>query len=159
MNFLDNAVAVIFLSFIVGMMGNSILRRLTIYERLSNRHLFSKPKSYERLGILWYRKILLATPLRLFNTNIRFPANRSLETLESIRMHMINAEMSHWVGFAAMLVLNVAAWWYRGLTVGLVYLIVNIIGNLYPCLLQQYNRLRLATVITAAKRRSEGVVH
>jgi hypothetical protein len=139
-------------------MGNAFLRRLTVYDRLSNRYLFTKSKSYENLGVLWFRKILLLTPLRLFNTNIRFSANRSLETLESIRMHMTNAEMSHWVGFAAMLVLNVVAWWYRGLTVALAYLIVNIIGNLYPCLLQQYNRRRLATVITATKRRGKGVV-
>jgi len=132
------------------------LRPLAIYERLSNRYLFSKSKSYESLGILWYRKILLATPLRLFNTNLRLSANRSLETLESIRMHMASAEVSHWVGFAAMLVLNVAAWWYRGLTIALAYLILNILGNLYPCLLQQYDRRRLTRVITATKRRNTG---
>jgi len=82
--------------------------------------------------------------------------NRSLETLESIRMHMASAEVSHWVGFAAMLVLNVAAWWYRGLTIALAYLILNILGNLYPCLLQQYDRRRLTRVITATKRRNTG---
>jgi hypothetical protein len=52
-----------------------------------------------------------------------------------------------------MLVLNVAAWWYRGLTIGLAYLILNILGNLYPCLLQQYNKRRLTRVIAATKKR------
>jgi hypothetical protein len=153
---LDNAVAAMFLSFIVGMIGNAILRRWTIYEKLSNRYLFSKSKSYERLGVLWYRKILLATPLRFFNTNIRISGNQTLESLESIKVHIANAEVSHWVGFAAMLVLNVAAWWYRGLTIGLAYLILNILGNLYPCLLQQYNKRRLARVIAATKKRDTG---
>jgi len=45
MHFLDNAVAAMFLSFIVGMMVNAILRRLAIYDRLSNGYLFSKSKS------------------------------------------------------------------------------------------------------------------
>ena len=145
-----------FLSFIVGMLVNALLRPLNIYERLSNRYLFSDSQSYESFGILWYRKILLATPFRSFNTNIRFSTNRSIETLDSIRIHMANAEVSHWAGFAAMLALMVAAWWYRGLTIALTYLILNILGNLYPCLLQQYNKRRLTRVITATKRRKAG---
>jgi hypothetical protein len=151
---LDNAIAAMFLSFIVGMAGNAMLRRLEIYDRLSNLSLFSDPKSFEKIGILWYRKILLATPLRYFNTNIRFSSNRSKETLDSIRMHMANAEVSHWVGFFAMLPVMVAAWWYRGFTVGLAYLILNVLGNLYPCLLQQYNKSRLNNVISITKKRN-----
>jgi hypothetical protein len=156
-NLLGNPVAVLFLSFIFGMMGNSILRRLAIYETFRKRYLFSGSKPYERLGVLWYRKVLLATPLRLFNTNIRFTANRGFDSLESVMMHMTDAEVAHWVGFAAMLVLNVAACWYHGFAMALAYLILNIFGNLYPCLLQQYNRHRLTRVITAMKVRNASV--
>ncbi len=109
------------------------------------------------LGVLWYRRILLASPMRFFNNNIRFSASRSLAALDSVRMHMADAEIAHWIGFAAMLVLNVIAWWYYGFKVGLAHLIFNLIGNLYPCLLQQYNRHRLAKVIDAVKARNEGV--
>ena len=154
MRLLDNAIAAMFLSFIVGMAVNALLRRLEIYERLSNLRLFSDPKSFENIGVLWYRKILLATPLRYFNPNIRFSSNRSKETLDSIRVHMANAEVSHWVGFFAMLPVMVAAWWYRGSTVGLAYLVLNVLGNLYPCLLQQYNKNRLNKVIAITKKRN-----
>ena len=153
---LDNAIAAMFLSFLVGMLGNAMLRRLEIYERLSNMSLFSDPRSFENMGILWFRKFLLATPLRFFNTNIRFSSNRSTEALDSIRKHMANAEVSHWVGFFAMLLVMVAAWWYRGFAVGLAYLVLNVLGNLYPCLLQQYNKSRLTRVITATKKRNGG---
>jgi hypothetical protein len=151
---LDNAIAAMFLSFIVGMAVNALLRRLEIYDRLSNLSLFSDPKSFENIGVLWYRKILLATPLRYFNPNIRFSSDRSKETLDSIRVHMANAEVSHWVGFFAMLPVMVAAWWYRGSTVGLAYLVLNVLGNLYPCLLQQYNKSRLNKVIAITKKRN-----
>lgn len=153
MKFFDNPVAVMFLSFIVGMIGNTLLLRLAIYENFGNRYLFAGLKPYERLGVLWFRRILLATPLRSFNKHIRFSADRSLETLDSVRNVMIGAEVAHWVGFAAMLVLNVAVWWYRGFEMALAYLFFNVIGNLYPCLLQQYNRLRLNRVIAAVEAR------
>ncbi len=71
MNLLSNPVAVVFLSFILGMIGNSVLRRMAVHDSLKDRYLFSGAKTYERLGVLWYRKFLLATPLRFFNTNIR----------------------------------------------------------------------------------------
>ncbi len=152
---LGNPLAVMFLSFLFGMMGNAILRPLAIYERISSRYLFSGSKPYERLGVLWYRWILLATPLRFFNTSIRFSAKRDLATLDSIMIHMKNAEVSHWIGFATMLAVNFIAWRYLGLRIASTYLLLNIFGNLYPCLLQQYNRHRLTRVVTAIKLRSE----
>lgn len=151
---IDNPVAVMFLSFIFGMIGNSLLRRLDVYQRFRNWYLFSGLKAYEMLGVLWFRKFLLATPLRLFNSEIRFSKNRSLETLDAIRQHMTGAEVAHWFGFVAMLALNFVAWWRRGFAMGLAFLILNVLGNLYPCLLQQYNRRRLAKVMDALQARS-----
>lgn len=152
---LGNPVAVMFLSFILGMIGNAILRRVAIYRKFSDLYLFSGSKTYERLGVLWYRRVLLATPLRFFNQDIRFSANRSLETLESVRVHMVNAEVSHWVAFAIMLGFSVTAWWYYGFKMALAFLVFNMLGNVYPCLLQQYNRRRLSRLITASVRRSK----
>lgn len=154
MRLLGNPVAVMFLSFLFGMMGNAVLRRLPIYETFGRRYLFSGLRAYERLGVLWYRRVLLATPLRFFNSDIRFSANRSLATMDSLLIHMMNAEVAHWVGFGAMLVLNFVAGWYFGIKTALAYIIVNLLGNLYPCLLQQYNRHRLTRVITALRSRS-----
>jgi hypothetical protein len=151
---LSNPVAVLFLSFIFGMAGNAILSKMSIYERLSDRYLFSGSKPYESLGVVWYRNFLLATPLRFFNSNIRFSGNPDLATLNSVMNHMKDAEVSHWFGFAAMLVLNCVAAWYFSYKVVLGYVVLNILGNLYPCLLQQYNRRRLTRVVNSIKRRN-----
>ena len=153
------AEGVTFSSFLLGMMGNAILRRMSIYERFSDRYLFSGSKPYEGLGVLWYRKILLATPLRFLNPNIRFSANRILATLVSVMMHIKTAEVVHWIGFATMLVFNFAVGWYVGIGAALACLVFNVFGNLYPCLLQQFNRRRLTRVITAIKVRSESPVN
>lgn len=153
MKLLNNAIAVMFLSFIIGFIADLILRRMPFYEWMSARFLFADSKTYERLGVEWFRKILLATPLRLFNTNIKLPKNRDLQLLKDIRAHIATAEVSHWVGFAVMAVLTVFAWSLYGPKVGLSFVFFNAVGNLYPCLLQQYNKRRLYQLITAMERR------
>ncbi len=156
MNLLDNAVAALFMSFIFGMLVYSVLSRLTLYEWLGERYLFSDAKTYENLGVLGFRKILLNTPLGWFNREIRISEDRSPASLRKIRMHMVNSEVAHWAGFAAMLALMFEALRYRGPKIAAAYLICNVLGNLYPCLLQQYNKRRIMRVIEIAGSRKAG---
>jgi ABC-type bacteriocin/lantibiotic exporter with double-glycine peptidase domain len=151
----NNAIAALFSSFLFGMLFDAMLRRLSIYEWLSTRYLFANAKTYERLGVLWFRKFLLATPLRYFNTNIRFTQSRDLSLLKTIRGYIAAAEVSHWIAFVMMSVWMAAAWWYSGPKVGVAFLVLNIVGNLYPCLLQQYNKRRLAVLIAVVEKRAK----
>ena len=142
-----------FLSFIVGVFAELVLRRMPFYGWMSARNLFADSKTYERLGVERVRKILLATPLRMFNTNIKLPKNRDLQLLKDIRQHIATAEVSHWVGFAVMMALTVYAWNSCGPKTGLSFVFFNTVGNLYPCLLQQYNKRRLYQLIAIMERR------
>lgn len=151
--FLSNPIAMMFLSFLVGVIADSLLRRTAAYDWLSSRYLFANAKAYESLGVLWFRRFLLATPLRLFNPNIRFTKKTDLESLKKVREHIASAEVGHWVGMVVMLGLMLVAWWLYGAKVGVGYLVLNILGNLYPCLLQQYNKRRLEPVIAAFEKR------
>jgi hypothetical protein len=153
MQILNNAVAVMFLSFIIGVLADLVLRRMPFYGWMSAHYLFADAKTYEKLGVEWFRKILLATPLRMFNTNIKLPKNRDLQMLKDIRKHIATAEVSHWVGFAVMMVLTVYAWMSYGTKIGLSFVFFNMLGNLYPCLLQQYNKRRLFQLIATMERR------
>ncbi|MBK7895077.1 MAG: hypothetical protein IPJ90_09390 [Anaerolineaceae bacterium] len=154
MHLLDNAILFMFLSFVMGVIADPILRRMTNYEWWSTRYLFKDSKTYEKIGILWFQRFLKVTPLGSFNGNIHFTQKRDLATLRAIREQMATAEMSHWVGFIVMLGLTVLAWFYRGAVVGLVYVAFNVLGNVYPSLLQQYNKRRLNRVISALEKRS-----
>ncbi|XLZ71006.1 hypothetical protein ABT364_03310 [Massilia sp. SR12] len=153
MQVLNNPIAIMFLSFIVGVLADLVLRRLPFYGWMSARYLFADAKTYESLGVERYRKILLATPLRLFNNTIKLPKKRDLQLLKEIRQHIATAEVSHWVGFAVMMVLTIHAWNSYGPKIGLSFVFFNIIGNLYPCLLQQYNKKRLYQLIAVMERR------
>jgi len=154
MQFLNNPIAVMFMSFIIGVFADLVLRRMPVYGWMSARYLFADSKTYERLGVEWFRKILLATPLRMFNTNIKLPKKRDLQLLKDIRKHIATAEVSHWVGFAVMMVATVYAWSVYGPKTGLSFVFFNIVGNLYPCLLQQYNKRRLYQLIAVMERRT-----
>ncbi len=150
----NNPVAMLFLSFIAGLIGDALLRRFAFYQSLSRLYLFSDSKIYERLGVLWFRKFLLATPLRLFNNKIFVAQKRDLNKLKEVRAHIATAEGSHWVAFFLMLIAMLPAWWYFGWRIGASYLALNIAGNLYPCLLQQVNKRRLNAVISVLEKRS-----
>ncbi len=108
---------------------------------------------YEKLGVLWFRRFLLATPLRFINQSIHFTTSRDLAVLKEVRERMASAEVSHWVAFAGMLAVTPFAWWHFGLIAGLSFVAVNVIGNLYPSLLQQHNKRRLAELIAIVEAR------
>ncbi len=154
MQLLNNPIAVMFLSFIIGVFADLLLRRMPFYGWISARYLFADSKTYETLGVERFRKILLATPLRMFNNNIKLPKNRDLQLLKEIRKHIATAEVSHWVGFAVMMVVTIYAWNSYGPKTGLSFVFFNTVGNLYPCLLQQYNKRRLYQLIAIMERRT-----
>lgn len=153
MQLLNNPIAVMFLSFIIGVIADLLLRRMPLYAWISTRYLFADSKTYENVGVERFQKILLATPLRMFNSNIKLPKKRDLQLLKDIRKHIATAEVSHWVGFAVMMVLTVYAWSTYGSKVGIAFVVFNTVGNLYPCLLQQYNKKRLNQLIDVMERR------
>lgn len=158
MQVLMNPIAVMFLSFIVGLFADHVLRKSSWYEWLSQRYLFSDERAYEAVGVGLYRKILLATPLRMFNPNIKLPRTRDLRVLKEIRRHMATAEVSHWAGFAVMMLVTVYAWNIAGPRTGASFVFFNALGNLYPCLLQQYNKRRLHHLIAAMEKRKSSMV-
>lgn len=153
MNLLDNVIMMMFLSFIVGVIVDPILRRTTNYEKLSSQYVFRDSKTYEAVGLLWFRRFLKLTPLGSFNSEIRFTSKRELDEFRTIRDRMARAEISHWVGFVTMLILTFVAWWCRGPIVGIAYVVFNVFGNVYPALLQQYNKRRLGRLILVAEKR------
>lgn len=152
MQLLNNAIAAMFLSFIIGVLADFVMRRIPFYGWMSTRYLFADTRTYEKFGVEQFRKILLATPLRMFNTNIKLPKTRDPQLLKDIRQHIATAEVSHWVGFAVMMIWTIYAWDFYGAGVGFSFVVFNAVGNLYPCLLQQYNKRRLCQLIFVLER-------
>ena len=101
------------------------------------------PWLYELLGVRLVKRLLRRGPLAVFNPGLHLPAERSPERLAELEQRMKDAEASHFLLLVVMLgiVINAAAraWWVAaGLT-----LLLDVLMNGYPVMLQRYNRVLL----------------
>jgi hypothetical protein len=105
---------------------------------------------YEKLGVHVFKR--LATNGDYINRRIRrkFPRHRQVSNVASVRdkwQETYTTERSHTVLFVFCLLTSVYAWFIGDLMTGWFLFFGNIIFNLYPNLLQQYNRLRYKRVM------------
>lgn len=134
-------IAISFISWIVGMICNSILIQTKYYEKLSNLNFITSKSLNTYIGLNYFKWIVKNTPFRFFNQKIRLQ-NKKAELTE-IRKEMTIAEVSHLIGF--IFVTSIAL--YKGFSDNYLFAIlislVNIPMNLYPALLQQENKRRI----------------
>lgn len=99
---------------------------------------------YERVGVRLAKRTLRRGPLAVFNPQLHLPAERTPEQLARLASNMRAAEASHAVLFVATLPVAahavVRGWW----SAALLMLVFDVAMNLYPVMLQRYNRARLA---------------
>ena len=148
---LNNPLLFLFLSYTFGLVIDQGLRRTIDYSQISHLKLFQSPESYERLGILHFRRLLLRSRLTM-NPGLK-DGIKSWEPdyLQGIRDHMTGAEIGHWAGAAFLLCVTLVAV-FRGISAEVIfgYLVLNLVGNVYLSLLQQYNKTQLDRVLRLA---------
>lgn len=148
---LNNPLFFLALSYSVGLVVDLVLRRTIDYSKISSFSVFKTRREYERLGILPYMRAIK-----------RFTVNPGLkdgihgwdiESLRDIRDHMTAAEICHWVGAIFMLgVTLIVAWVGKNAGVVVAYVVLNLLGNVYLSLLQQYNKKRLDAILERAEQ-------
>jgi hypothetical protein len=99
---------------------------------------------YERLGVRSAKAALRRGPLARFNPQLHLPAERTPAQLAHLAQRMCDAEASHAVLFVATLAVvghaAVRGWWLAAALT----LLFDVLMNLYPVMLQRYNRAKLA---------------
>jgi hypothetical protein len=99
---------------------------------------------YERLGVGLFKRALRRGPATWFNPRLRLPATRDAASLARLDAAMRNAEATHAVMFVVTLPVVVHAvarrWWRAAAWT----LLLDVVVNGYPVMLQRYNRARLA---------------
>lgn len=107
---------------------------------------------YERVGIRVVKKLLRRGPLRIFSPTLQFPKEKTVSALRNLDNEMRKAETAHMLTFIVMLLLFGYAVVEGWLDVVLWMLLFNILINVYPIMLQRYNRTKLQELI----RKQEG---
>jgi hypothetical protein len=102
---------------------------------------------YEAIGIRLFKTLVRRGPLAVFSPTLRFPKERSVGSLRWLDGEMRQAEAGHLLAFA--LTLAAAAFCaLRGWLDAAGWLaLFSLPINVYPVLLQRYNRLKLEALI------------
>ena len=152
LNPLNNTFLLLFISWSIGAITEPLLRRWIDYREVQN-YVLRKSRFYRLIRVTLLRSLIIKAGLNC-NSKLKTIPGRSLKSLMAVRQAMTEAEIGHWIGFAAMLL---ATFWafllHASVMVLLSHMAVNVLGNVYPCLLQQYNRRRLDVLIRKAQER------
>lgn len=111
-----------------------------------------KGKTYERLGINLFRKLLVVLGWEKLNKKDN-PVAKNLKALMHLEYRTRQSELGHLIIFLIVLGFNFYVAIKYGIAESLWLLVLNILLNLYPIFLQRYNRPRLQRAITLGRSR------
>ncbi|TCD01201.1 glycosyl-4,4'-diaponeurosporenoate acyltransferase CrtO family protein [Pedobacter psychroterrae] len=108
-------------------------------------------KIYEQLGVNFFRKLLV---LIGWEKVIRksFPIAHNSKALENLHYQTKKSELEHLIILIIVLGFNIFVAIKFGVVKSLSLLILNVLLNLYPVLLQRYNRPRIERAMNLSKR-------
>lgn len=145
MDQLQFAISINFISWIVGLLGNAILMQFSWYNKLAYFNFMPSQAANRILGVSSFAWIIKNSPFKFFNPNIKMKGKG--RDFNYLWKEMTKAEMGHVVAFA--FVVGVSA--YVGVSynwvTSLACMLVNIPMNVYPVLLQQFNKRRIRRFI------------
>ncbi|AXP82821.1 hypothetical protein CJ739_3761 [Mariniflexile rhizosphaerae] len=152
--YLTFGISISVISWIVGMILNSILLKTEYYKKISNLNFIESKTLNKNIGIEYFKWIIKNTFFKFFNQKIKLE-NKKTELTE-VRREMTIAEISHLIGFIFVTFIAIYKSVSHNYLFGLTIMVVNILMNLYPSLLQQENKRRIDKLI---KRQVKTVVN
>ncbi len=147
------AVAVTYLSWIVGILGHALIKNQALYAKLSNLNFIPSKRVNTLLGIKPFAWLIKSTFLRFFNPGLKVNNPQTADELKTLRNEMTKAEVGHLIGFAATTLFALLVFITKGPTFALSIMAANVLMNLYPVLLQQENKRRLDRLIRRWERK------
>jgi len=141
---LSLTISITFISWIVGMIINAFLIKTEFYKKnLSNLNFIKSQNLNKIIGIGIFKWIVKNTFFKLFNPNLKLNAKVEMSDLNKLRSEMTKSEISHLIGFIFVTIFAIAAIINGGYLFCLIIMILNVLMNLYPSLLQQENKRRI----------------
>lgn len=148
---LDNPIFLLFLSFAIGAAIHGLLSNREWYQQYYDLN-FISDQTTKRIGVLWIEWLILKTPLKMFNPQLKIEGRPTKDKLIKLRAVMTAAELNHIIGFVLIIpfiIYYIIAGKSALLIISLKLL--NLCFNGYTALTQQYNKRRLEKVIKRMK--------
>jgi len=137
------SISITFISWIIGMIVNEILKKMKYYEKLSNLNLLKSRNVNKRIGLGVFKWIVKNTFFKFFNPKLKLKNKIEKTDLNELRKEMTFAEISHLIGFSFVAIFTLLKLINGDFLFALIFMIVNTLMNLYPSLLQQENKRRV----------------
>lgn len=138
------SISITFLSWIIGMIIDAFLIKTPFYqEKLTNLNFVKSKKLNKLMGIGVIKWIIKNTFFKFFNPKLKMKSKMEQNELDDLRSEMTLAEVNHLIAFAAVVIFSIVMVVKEKYVLALVMMIVNMLMNLYPSLLQQENKRRL----------------
>jgi len=140
------SVFITFFSWIFGMLLYLPIRNTSFHDRaLCNLNFIQSEELQNRIGLEAFKWVVKNTFFKLFNPKLNLQRNsRNQEhDLKHLRVEMVSAELSHLIAFILICIVSVLVGLIQSIWFGFTLLVVNILMNLYPVLLQQRNKRRI----------------
>ena len=145
--YLSFSISITIISWMVGMIINAIISKTEYYKDLSNLNLIKSKNLNKRIGLGAFKWIVKNTFFKYFNQKLKMKNKIEMTDLNEIREEMTFAEVSHLIGFVFVTFFALIKLINGDFLFGLIFMIVNILLNLYPSLLQQENKRRIDKLI------------
>ena len=143
--YLTFGISISIISWIVGMILNSILVKTEHYNKISNLNFAEGRTLNKSIGIEYFKWIVTNTFFKFFNQKIKLENKKT--DLTEVRREMTIAEISHLIGFIFVTFVAIYKTIDSNYVFGITIMVVNILMNLYPSLLQQENKRRIDKLI------------
>lgn len=146
--YLKFSISIAFISWIVGMVVNAFLRKTEFYDnKLSNLNFIKNEKLNKIIGIGIFKWIVKNTFFKFFNQKLKIKRKIEKSDIIKLRDEMTISEIDHLIGFVFVTIFALVKFYNLNFSFGMTIMIVNILMNLYPSLLQQENKRRIDKLI------------
>jgi len=136
------------ISWLVGMVVTALIRKSGFYKKyLSHLNFITNETVNRAIGLAPFKWIVKNTFFKYLNQKLKLKSKKEMGQLHEIREEMTYAEVSHWVGFVFVTGFAVAKTVQGECMSALAMMLVNILLNAYPSLLQQENKRRIDKLI------------
>lgn len=145
-HYITFSISITFISWIVGMFIGAILKKTKLFGKLSNLNFIKSKDINKNIGLGILKWTVTLTFLRFFNP-MKLKNKIEITELDDLRKEMTTAEINHLTGFIFVIIFSIIKLINGDYLFALIFLIVNILMNLYPSLLQQENKRRIDRLI------------
>lgn len=142
------SISISFISWIIGMMINAFVRKTEFYHKSLSNLNFIKSETLNRIiGLGVFKWIVKNTFFKFFNQKLKIEKRIEKIDLNKLRNEMTISEIDHLTGFGFVTIFAIVKLFNFNYLFGLTIMIINLLMNLYPSLLQQQNKRRIDRLV------------